>query len=51
MFEMLEADNVIKSSERKIINAALELQEKTAFDVMTKIENVYMLEINTKLDH
>jgi metal transporter CNNM len=25
MFEMLEADNVIKSSERKIINAALEL--------------------------
>lgn len=51
MFEMLEADNVIKSSERKIINAALELQEKTAFDVMTKIEDVYMLEINTKLDH
>ena len=30
MFEMLEMDNVIKSSERKIIQAALDLQEKNA---------------------
>jgi hypothetical protein len=30
MFEMLEAEHVIKGSERKIIQAALELQEKTA---------------------
>jgi CBS domain containing-hemolysin-like protein len=30
MFEMLESENVIKSAERKIITAALELQEKTA---------------------
>ena len=51
MFEMLEIENVIKSSERKIIQAALDLQEKTTKEVMTKIEDVYMLEINTYLDH
>ena len=51
MFEMLEIENVIKSSERKIIQAALDLQEKTAREVMTKIDDVYMLEINTYLDH
>lgn len=51
MFEMLEVENVIKSSERKIIQAALELQEKTAKQVMTPIDEVYMLEINTQLDH
>jgi metal transporter CNNM len=51
MFEMLEGENVIKSSERKIIQAALDLQEKTAAQVMTPIENVYMLEIHTILDH
>lgn len=51
MFEMLESENVIKSAERKIITAALELQEKTAEQVMTKIEEVYMLEINTLLGH
>lgn len=48
---MLEIENVIKSSERKIIQAALDLQEKTTKEVMTKIEDVYMLEINTYLDH
>ena len=48
---MLEIENVIKSSERKIIQAALDLQEKTAREVMTKIDDVYMLEINTYLDH
>ena len=51
MFEMLEIENVIKSSERKIIQAALDLQEKTASQVMTPIEDVYMLDINTHLDH
>jgi metal transporter CNNM len=51
MFEMLESENVIKSAERKIITAALELQEKTAEQVMTKIDDVYMLEINTLLGH
>lgn len=51
MFEMLENENVIKSTERKIIQAALDLQEKTAIEVMTKIEDVYMLDINTYLNH
>lgn len=51
MFEQLEVDQVIKSQERKIIQAALELQEKTAKEVMTPIETVYMLDINTQFDH
>jgi len=38
MFEMLELENVIKSSERKIIQAALDLQEKSAKEVMTSID-------------
>ena len=51
MFEMLEIENVIQGQEKKIISAALELAEKTAKEVMTKIEDVYMLDINTYLDH
>ena len=47
MFEVLEVENVIKKSERKIIQAALDLQERSAADVMTDIEKVYMLDINT----
>ena len=50
MFDMLEIENVIQGQEKKIISAALELAEKTAKEVMTKIEDVYMLEINTFLD-
>ena len=32
------------------MQAALDLEKKTAADIMTKIEDVYMLDINTKLD-
>ena len=51
MFTMLEEEHIIKRSERVIIQAALELQEKSTKDVMTSIEEVFMLDINTKLDH
>ena len=51
MFVMLEQENIINSGERKIVQAALELQDKSANFVMTKMEDAYMLEINTKLDH
>lgn len=51
MFEMLEQHKVIKSSERKIIQAALDLEQKTAGEIMTSIENVYMLDINKPIDH
>jgi len=50
MLSSLEDENVIKSNERKIIQAALDLQEKTTEEVMTPIEDVYMLDINTKLN-
>ena len=42
---------MIKASERKIIQGALELQEKIAIDIMTPIDKVFMLEISTKLDY
>ena len=32
------------------MQAALDLEKKTAADIMTKIEDTYMLDINTKLD-
>lgn len=32
------------------MQAALDLEKKTAADVMTKIDDVYMLDINTKLE-
>jgi metal transporter CNNM len=41
---------VFGQDERKIMQAALDLEKKTATDIMTKIEDVYMLDINTKLD-
>ena len=47
----MEGQNVIKASERRIIQGALELQEKTAAEIMTPASKVFMLEINTKLDY
>lgn len=41
---------MFNKDERKIMQAALELEKKTAKDIMTKIKDVYMLEINKKLD-
>ena len=43
MFEMLESENVIKSAERKIITAALELQEKTAEQGIWHKKSIAML--------
>lgn len=42
--------NDLENDEINIISGALELQKKTVFDVMTKIEDVYMLEDNAVLD-
>ncbi|KAJ8317655.1 hypothetical protein KUTeg_005559 [Tegillarca granosa] len=42
--------NDLENDEINIISGALELQRKTVFDVMTKIEDVYMLEHNAVLD-
>lgn len=41
---------MFNKDERKIMQAALDLEKKTAADIMTKIDDVYMLDINTKLD-
>jgi metal transporter CNNM len=49
-FQQLEEQGVFNQDERKIMQAALDLEKKTAANIMTKIEDVYMLDINTKLD-
>lgn len=49
-FAQLEEQGVFNQDERKIMQAALDLEKKTAADIMTKIEDVYMLDINTKLE-
>lgn len=42
--------NELKNDEVNIIAGALELTKKTVVDVMTKIEDVFMIDINSKLD-
>jgi metal transporter CNNM len=41
----------LRSDTVTIIGATLDLQEKTAIHAMTKIENVFMLSIDAKLDY
>jgi metal transporter CNNM len=50
MFEMYEKDKILTSSERKILSAALEMQEMLSSQVMTSIDDVFMLDIETKID-
>ena len=49
-FKQMEEEGVFKKEERKIMQAALDLEHKSVKSVMTPIEKVYMLEINTKID-
>lgn len=42
--------NDLEKDEVDIIAGALELRKKTVADVMTRIEDVYMLDINRILD-
>ena len=49
--ELLKESNTdLKKDEMNIITGALELSKKTVVDIMTKIEDVYMLEMGTILD-
>ena len=50
MFEVYEKEQRLTASERNLLSAALEMQEKKAMDIMTKMKDAYMLDINTKLD-
>ena len=49
LFEMYEKDQWLNPDERKLMTAALEIQDKKAKSIMTHIEKIYMLDINTKL--
>lgn len=51
MFEMYEKEGRVKSSERKILSAALDLQHKTVADAMTPYDKVFMLDINSVINH
>ena len=50
VFLHAERNDVLDAAERKILTAALELGKKQVDSVMTPIQDVYMLEINTVLD-
>ena len=50
LFEKYEKQNVLKPSERKILQAALELKSKTVLTVMTPLSQTFMLDINQNLD-
>lgn len=49
LFEMYEKDKLLHPDERKLLIAALEIQDKKAKCIMTPINKIYMLDINTKL--
>mmetsp|Transcript_22338 Transcript_22338/g.34588 ORF Transcript_22338/g.34588 Transcript_22338/m.34588 type:complete len:156 (+) Transcript_22338:309-776(+) len=51
MFDIYEQGGFIERSEKLIIQAALELQEKGCNKVMTPVDEVFMLDVNTKLTH
>eukprot|EP00347_Sterkiella_histriomuscorum_P010390 403376482 len=50
LFEIYEHEKLLDPSERKILSAALEFQEKTAESVMTSLDKCFMLDINSVLD-
>nr|KAG5706696.1 hypothetical protein BaRGS_005766 [Batillaria attramentaria] len=50
LIRMTADQKVLENEEVKIIAGALQLANKTVEDVMTKIEDVYMLDIHTVLD-
>jgi CBS domain containing-hemolysin-like protein len=50
MFEIYEKEKKLNSDERKILQAALELNSKTLKEVMTPIDKVFMLDIKSNLD-
>jgi len=50
LFAMYEKDNFLNEAERRRLTAALELEHKNTADIMTKLDKVFMLDINSKLD-
>lgn len=50
LIRMTADRRVLHDNEANIISGALQLTNKSVEDVMTKIEDVYMLEVNTELD-
>ena len=50
LFEHYEREKMLNPGERKMLSAALELKTKTIGDVMTPINKIFMLDINTTLD-
>lgn len=50
MFETYERDKLLDATERKILSAALEWQDKTAKEVMTPLEKCFTLNVEALLD-
>ena len=48
---MMEEDGLLRKDETAIMKAALKLQEVIVEDIYTPLDDVYMLEINQKIDN
>jgi len=50
MFDMYESEGRIMTSEKMILQSALDLQTTTVQDVMTEFHRIFMLDINQIID-
>ena len=50
LFAQYETESVLRPFERKMLSAALEIDKKTAEEIMTPLSQCFMLDINTHLD-
>jgi metal transporter CNNM len=50
LFELYEKEQLLDPQERKMLTAALELNEKKTFEVMTPLDQAFMLDIDSPVD-
>ena len=50
LFIQYESEKVLRPFERKVLSAALDIENKTAEMIMTPLEKCFMLDINSHLD-
>ena len=49
LFEMYEKQELLDPHEKRILIATLEISDKRAGDIMQPLDQIFMLEIDTKL--
>jgi metal transporter CNNM len=51
LFAIYEKNKMLNPSELKMLTAAIDLDNQTVLQVMTPLSNIYMLDLNSTLDH